>query len=88
MDGLISDDFFTLPLVLEAPDVSQSINTINCNGWQFEVTKDQPLVILGNSDLALQNMSGNQFTSIYLYQLIYSAECELYVFFRSIASFN
>uniref|UniRef100_A0A224XGV0 Putative zn finger n=1 Tax=Panstrongylus lignarius TaxID=156445 RepID=A0A224XGV0_9HEMI len=57
MDGMINDDFFTLPLVLEAPDVSQSINMINCNGWQFEVAKDQPLVILDNGNLALQNMS-------------------------------
>lgn len=55
MEGYITDDFLTLPLVLDSSEY-QTVSLVNYNTWQLEVSKDQstPLVILENGDLALQ----------------------------------
>lgn len=55
---VLSDDLFTLPLVLDSTE-NHSVSLTNCNGLQLEV-KDQsvPLVILENGDLMLQNITG------------------------------
>ncbi|KAK9502409.1 hypothetical protein O3M35_011191 [Rhynocoris fuscipes] len=56
MDGLISDEFFTIPVVLENQNVGQAVNTMGYKGLQVVMAKDQPLLILDAGNLNFQNV--------------------------------